>query len=80
MICEIGGLFINTLTADDKDSLRYRENLPQPIQMQVSKKGETCSYFFPLFLQFSSNFEHFESKGDLQSLCVSEIRIWERRG
>ena len=28
VICEVGGLFINTLTADDKYSLRYRENLP----------------------------------------------------
>ena len=29
MICEILGLFVDTLIADDKYSLRNRENLPQ---------------------------------------------------
>ena len=40
---EILGLFINTLTlntltADDKYFLRNRENLPQRIQIKLSKK------------------------------------------
>ena len=30
---EILGLFVNTLTADDKYSLHNSENLTQPIQM-----------------------------------------------
>ena len=30
---EILGLFVNTLTADDKYSLQNSENLTQPIQM-----------------------------------------------
>ena len=33
VFCEILGLFVNKLTADDKYSLRYRENSLQPIQM-----------------------------------------------
>ena len=33
-IWEILGVFVNTLTADDKYSLRNSENLLQPIQMQ----------------------------------------------
>ena len=32
VICKILGLFINTLTADDKYSLLNRDNLMQPIQ------------------------------------------------
>ena len=34
VICEVLGLFVNTLTADDKYSLFNRENLPQRIQIE----------------------------------------------
>ena len=37
VICEIIELFVNTLTADDKFSLRCRENLLETIQMQLIK-------------------------------------------
>ena len=39
-ISEILGVFVNTLTADDKYSLRNRKNLPKPIQLQLSKKNK----------------------------------------
>ena len=52
VICEIVGLFVNTLTADDKYSLRNSENLRQPIQMQLSKKSQ----FFAAFLKCTSPF------------------------
>ena len=35
---EILGVFVNTLTADDKYRVQDCENLPLPIQMQLSKK------------------------------------------
>ena len=38
VISEILELFLNTLTADDKYSLRKSENFWQPIQMKLSKK------------------------------------------
>ena len=38
LICDILGLFVNTLTTDDKYSLHNRTNLPQPIQMGLSEK------------------------------------------
>ena len=38
VICEIVGLFVNTLTTDDKYFLLNSENLGQPIQMQLSDK------------------------------------------
>ena len=37
-VSEMLGVFVNTLTADDKYSLRNRKNLPQPIQLQLSRK------------------------------------------
>ena len=39
-------LFANTLTADDKHYLLNRDNLTQPIQMQLSQKQKTFSQFF----------------------------------
>ena len=43
VICELLGLFANTLTANDKYILRNRENLPQPIHIQISKKQKKIS-------------------------------------
>ena len=77
VICEILGLFVNTLTADDKYSLGKGENLRQPIEMQLSKKQETFSEFFVAFLKFRSSFEIFEKKDDFHSLCISEITDYE---
>ena len=53
MICEILRYFANTLTADDKYSLRNSENIPQPIQMQLSKKQEKFDQYFAEFLKFT---------------------------
>ena len=41
------GVFANTLTADDKYFFRNRNNLPQPIQMQLSTKHK---FFFNFLL------------------------------
>ena len=62
VISEILGLFVNTLTADDKYSCRNSENLRQPIQVQLSNKDETFFEFFTLFLKLSSIFQIFEKK------------------
>ena len=43
LISEILGLFVNAVTVDDKYSLRNSENLPQKIQMILSKKQK---YFY----------------------------------
>ena len=52
------------MTTDDKHSLRNRGNLPQLIQMQLSKKQKTFSQFFVPFLKFSSDFKDSEKKKD----------------
>ena len=38
VISETLGLLVNTLTGDDKYSLRNSDNLRQPIQMQLSQQ------------------------------------------
>ena len=62
VICKISRLFPNTLSADGKYSLLNRDNLRQPIQMQVSRKQKTFSQFFSAFLKSNLNFEHFLKK------------------
>ena len=67
VICKISRLFPNTLSTDGKYSLLNRDNLTQPIQMQLSRKQKTFSEFFSAFLKSSLNFEHFEKRNDRHS-------------
>ena len=50
VICEILRVFVNTFTADDKYFLQNSQNLPQPIQMQLSK---TQKNVFSMFCSIS---------------------------
>ena len=45
------GVFVNTLTADDKYPAEDCENLKVSVQMQLSEKRECLSEFFVLFLE-----------------------------
>ena len=66
-------MFVNAFTARDKYSLRNRENLTQPIQMQLSMKQETLSQFSFAFFKSTLNFERFPKKEKPHSRCISEI-------
>ena len=55
-------LFVNTLTVDDKHYLLNRDNLTQPIQMQVSQKQKAFSGFFFAILKSILNFKHLSKK------------------
>ena len=55
-------MFVNTLTVDDKHYLLNRDNLTQPIQMQLSKKEKTFSEFFFAFLKSILNYKHLPKK------------------
>ena len=46
MIYKIVRLFVNALTGDDKHHLLNRDNLMEPIEMQLSQKQKTFSQFF----------------------------------
>ena len=59
VISEILGLFLNTLTTDDKYSLRNSENLSESIKMQLSEKQKTFSGLLAAFMKSLLNFEHF---------------------
>ena len=67
MIHKIIRLFANTLTVDDKHYLLNRDNLTQPIQMQLSQKQKTFSEFFFAFLKSILNFKHLPKKDDPHS-------------
>ena len=75
VICDILELFVNTLTGNDKYSLHNREDLQQPIQIQLSKKQKKNSEFFAVFLKFTSNFEHFEKNITFIAHLLAKLRI-----
>ena len=52
-------LFVNTLSADDKYSLLNRDNLAQPIRMQLSEKEKAFSQFFLCIFEICAKFKTF---------------------
>ena len=52
---EISGLLVNMLTANYEYSRINRENLPLPIQMQLSEKPKTFPETFIAFLESTLN-------------------------
>ena len=79
VIYELLGLFVNTLTANNKYFLCNEKSLPQPIQMQLSKK-KTFSECFGQFQKSASHFNYFQKKDGPDSSCISEITDCERLG
>ena len=71
-------IFFNQLTTDDKYYLLNREKLTQPIQVELSQKQKTFSWFFSEFLKFLLNFEHLQEKDDPNSRFISEITDAEK--
>ena len=80
VICQILGLFVDSLTSDDKYSLLNRDNWTQPIQMQLSLKQTFFWQCFSAILKLRSKFEHVLKRDDPNSLCIFEITDSERRG
>ena len=73
-------LFVNTMSAVDKCSLPNRDNLMQPIHLQLSQKVNTFSEFFTRFSKSRLNFEDFQKKDDFHSSFISEATACEKRG
>ena len=61
---EILGVFLNTFTDDPKYPVGDWEIFKFATQMQLSEKRKTFSEFFVPFLEYTSNFKHFEIKDD----------------
>ena len=67
MIYKVVRLFVNALTADDKQHLLNRENLKQPIQIHLTQKQKTFSQFFFFVVSKSIlNFEIFSKMDEPQ--------------
>ena len=68
------------MSAVDKCSLPNRDNLMEPIHMQLSQRLKTFCEFFLAFSKSSLNFELFQKKDDADSLFVTGATAWEKRG
>ena len=61
------------MAADEKYPVLNRDNLMISIQMQLSQKQKKFSQFFAEILESILNFQHFETKDDPHSFCISKI-------
>ena len=57
-------VFVNLVTSEAKYPLEDWENLPLPMQMQLSEKPKTFSRFSVPFLESAWIFTHFHKKDD----------------
>ena len=73
-------LFVNKTSAVDKCSVSNRENLLQPIHMQLSQKLKTFSQFFNVSSKSMLSFEYFQKKDVAHSLFIPEATDCEHRG
>ena len=67
VINKIRRLFINTLAVNNEHYLLERDNLSQPIQMQLCQKQTNFSEFFFAFLKSILNYKHLTKKDDPHS-------------
>ena len=73
LTCQILGLLVNTLAANEKYPVLNRDNLTLPIRMQLSEKQKPFSHFFAPFLKSKLSFENFWKKDDPHSFWIFEI-------
>ena len=66
------------MSAVDKCSLPNRDNLMQPIHMQLSQKLKTFSWFFNVLSKSRWNFEIFQEKNDAHSLFICDSTACEK--
>ena len=59
--------FVHILAVNDKQYLLNRDNLTQPIQIQLSQEQKILSQFFFAFLKSILNFKHLPKKDDPHS-------------
>ena len=75
---EILGLFVNTLTPDDKYSRRNIQIFWQQLQTSLSQKGKTFCRFSIVFLKCAWNLQHSEKQEKYPSLIIADIIASER--
>ena len=72
---DILALLVNTLTANYENGRNNTNNLPLPVQMQLSGKLKTFPAFFIAFFESALNFVHLEKKNQPHSSSISELII-----
>ena len=70
---EIFRLFVNTLSPDDKYSLRNIQIFWEQLQILLSQKREAFYQFLVAFLKCAWNLQHSKKKEEYPSLINSEI-------
>ena len=80
LISKLLGIIVNILTAEDKYSLLNRDNLRQPIQVQLSQKQKAFSEFVAALFKSGLSFEYLQKIDDPHSWCISEIRNSQKHG
>ena len=68
------------MSAVGKCSLPNRDNLMQPIHMQLSQKLKNFPRFFDLFPKSRLDFQYFQKKYDAPSLFISEVTACKKCG
>ena len=68
------------MSAVHKCSLPNRDNLMQPIHMQLSQKLKTFARFFSVFSKSRLSFKYFQKKDDAHNLFISAATACEKRG
>ena len=73
LTCQILGLLLNTLAADEKYPVLNRENLTIQIQTQLSQKKYFFDQFFTWFFKSRLNLKHFQKKDDPYTFFIFEV-------
>ena len=68
------------MSSVDKSSLPIRDNLMQPIQIQLSQKLKTFPSFFNALWKSMLSFEYFQKKDDAHSLFICDALACKRPG
>ena len=75
---EILGLFVNTLSADEKYSSRNIQNLTQQLQTTMSQKQMTFYRIFITYVKSRTSSDDFVKKDESPSFSIYEIIDGER--
>ena len=75
---EIFRLFVNTMSSDDKYSLRNMQIFWKQLQTLLSQKRQTFHQFLIAFLKCAWNLEDLKKKEEYPSLIISKIIASER--
>ena len=73
LFCKILGLLLNTLATDGKYLVLNRDNLPIPIQIQLSQKQKRFSQFFAAVLKSRLNFEYIQKKMTITAFVFPKL-------